>query len=105
MPAIELAVGLRPRPPDGWPLRPVEQPELDSGAIRDDPHDAVERIDLAYEMAFAQAPDRRVARHLADGLDLVRDQRGARAGPGGRSGRFAARMPASDHNHVEALTH
>ena len=77
--AVELAVGLGAGAADGGALRAVEQAELDAGAVGDDAHDAVEGVDLADQMAFAQTADGRVARHLADGLDLVRDQRGARA--------------------------
>src|SRR5438046_561573 len=62
--AIELAVGLRARPAHRGALAAVEDAELDPRAIDRAAHDAVERIDLAHQMAFADSADRRVARHL-----------------------------------------
>ena len=77
--AIELAVGLGARPAHGRALAAVEQAELDAGRIRDPAHQAVQRIDLAHQMALADPADRGIAGHLADGLELVRQQQRARA--------------------------
>ena len=99
---IELAVGLGARALHGRPLGAVEQAELDAGGVRHAPHQAVERIDLAHEMALAEPADGRVAGHLADGGEAVRDQRRARAHAGGRRGGLAAGMAAADHNDVVA---
>ena len=53
-------------------------------------------------MALAQAADGGVAGHLADGLEFVGEQQGARAkARRGRRG-FAAGMAAADHDDVEA---
>jgi hypothetical protein len=80
--------------------RPVEQAELDAGVIRYPAHQAVESIDLAHQVALAQPADRRVARHLADGREPVRDQRRARAHAGRSRSSFAAGMAAADNNDV-----
>ncbi len=69
--AIELAVGLRPRPAHRRPLAAVQDAELDAGPVDGTAHDAVERVDLAHEMPFAEPADRRVARHLADRRPLM----------------------------------
>ncbi len=61
-PLIELAIGLRPGPPDRRPLAPVEQPELDPGLVGHAAHQSVERIDLPDEMTLAQSADRRDCR-------------------------------------------
>ncbi len=98
--AIERAVGLRPRPAHGRALAAVEDAELDAGAVDRARHQAVERIDLAHEVAAAEAADRRVAGHRADGLPLVGQQQRARADPGARGGRLAAGMAAADDDHV-----
>ncbi len=79
--AVELAVGLGARPAHRRALAAVQDAELDAGAIDRPAHDAVERIDLAHQMALAEAADRRVARHLADRRALVRQQQRARARP------------------------
>ena len=65
--AIELAVGLGARPAHGRTLGAIEHPELDAGRVGDPAHQPVERIDLAHEMAFAEAANGRIARHRADG--------------------------------------
>ena len=99
--AVELAVGLGARALHGRPLGAVEQPELDAGRIGDAPHQAVERIDLAHQMALAEPADGRVAGHLADGGEAVRDQRRARAHAGSRRRGLAAGMAAADNDDVE----
>ena len=54
------------------PLAAVQDAELDARPVDRPAHDAVERIDLAHEMALAEPADRRIARHLADRRPLVR---------------------------------
>jgi hypothetical protein len=100
--AVELAVGLGPRTLHGRALGAIEQAELDAGRIRHPPHQAVERIDLAHQMALAEPTDGRIAGHLADGGKAVRHQRRARAhaGRGGRS--LAAGMAAADNDDVKS---
>ena len=68
--AVELAVGLGARPLHGRALGAVEQAELDAGRVGHPPHQPVQRIDLAHQMALAEPADGRVAGHLADGLEL-----------------------------------
>ncbi len=98
--AVELAVGLGARAAHRRPLAAVEQAELDAGAVDGAAHHAVERVDLAHQMALGQPADRRVARHLADRRTFVGQQRRPRAEPG-RGGRgLAAGMAAADHNDV-----
>ena len=48
-------------------------------AIGHPAHHAVERVDLAHQMALAQPADGRVAGHLADGGELMGDEQRARA--------------------------
>ncbi len=99
--AIKLAIFLRPGPTHRRPLASVEDAELNPPLIGDTAHDAIERIDLTHQMAFAQSPDRRVAAHLADGRKLVRDQR-RRYTQTRRSGRrFRAGMAAANNDHTE----
>ena len=100
---VELAVGLGPRPVHGGALGAIEKPELDAGSVRDAAHQAVEGIDLAHEVALAEPADGRVAGHLADGRELVRDERSARAHAGGGSGRFASRMASAHDDDVIAV--
>ena len=99
--AVELAVGLGARSLHRGSLGAVEQSELDAGRIRDPPHQTVERIDLTHQMALAEAADRWVTGHLADGGELVRHQRGARAHAGRGSRSLAAGMAAADNDDVK----
>ena len=99
--AIELAVGLGARPAHRRALAPIEHPELDAGRIGDAPHHAVQRIDLADQMALADAADGGIAGHLADGLELVGEQQRPRAEPRRCGRRLAARMPSTDDDDVE----
>ena len=101
--AIELAVGLGARAAHGRALAPVQHPELDAAAIGRPRHHAVERIDLADEMALAEPADRRIAGHHADGLGLMRHQRRARAEPRRSGGGLDAGMAAADDDDVIAV--
>src|SRR3546814_8155606 len=73
--------------------------------VRDAAHDPVERVDLAHQMPLAEAADRRIAGHLADGVEAVGHEQGARAQPRRRGRGFAAGMPAADDNDVPYLRH
>ena len=102
---VELAVGLRARPAHRRPLAPVEHAELDAAAVGDASHQAIERIDLAHQMALAEPADRRIARHGADGGEAMRHQRGLGAHARGRGRGLAARMPAAHDDHVKYVIH
>ena len=98
--AVELAVGLRAGALDGGALGAVEQAELDTGGIGYAAHQAIEGVDFADKVAFAQSADCRVARHLADGGEAVGDESRARAHPGRGGGGFDARVAAADDDDV-----
>ena len=102
---IELAVRLGARAAHRRALAAVEHAELDAARVRHAAHEAVKRVDLADEMAFAEPADRGIARHGADGREPVGDQRRARAHPRGGGRGLAAGMAATDDNHIEAGVH
>ena len=52
---IELAVGLGARAAYRRALAAVEHAELDAAGVRHAAHEAVERVDLAHEMALCRA--------------------------------------------------
>ena len=89
--AVELAVGLGARAAHGRSLGKIEGAELDAGPVDGAAHDAIQRIDLAHQMALAQAADGGIARHLADRVEPVGEQQRARAG---RADAAAASQPA-----------
>ena len=73
--------------------------------VGDAAHQPVERVDLADQMAFAEAADGRIAGHRADRRGGVGDQRRARAHARRGGGRLAAGMAAADHDDVKRAAH
>ena len=54
-------------------------------------------------MALADPADRRVAGHLAKGLDIVAEQQGTRTTAGGGQGRLGTGMATAHHNDIKAF--
>ena len=69
--------------------------------VRRPAHQAVERVDLAHQVALAEPADRRVARHLAEPVEAVRGERDARAHAVRRQRRLGAGVAAADDDHVD----
>ena len=69
--AIQDTVCLGARGPDRGALAGIENPELDTGVIGGNGHDAAQRIDLLDEMPLANAANGRVAGHLTQGVKIV----------------------------------
>ncbi|MGY4449064.1 hypothetical protein ACVWZR_003724 [Bradyrhizobium sp. i1.3.1] len=67
-------------------------------------HQTIQRVDLADQMALAEAADGGVAGHRADRGETVRHQSGRRTHPGGSSRGFTAGMAAANHDDVETLS-
>jgi hypothetical protein len=101
--AVELAVSLRPRPSDRRAFAPIEHTELDTGGIGDPPHNPVERIDFADQVALAQAANRGITGHFANGAALVSQQQCARAQPRRGSGCFTAGVATSNDDDIETV--
>ena len=70
------------------------------GGTGDDP---IEGIDLADEMTLAEAPNRRVAAHRANGLEIEADKRHARTHARGDGRRLDAGVTAADYDDVEVM--
>src|SRR5439155_26456539 len=83
---VEHPVGLRPRRAHRGTLAGVQDTKLNAGFVGGDRHRPAERIDLLDQMAFADAPDRWVARHLAERLDVVGEEQRLSTHPGARKG-------------------
>ena len=78
-PLVERAVGLGARRAHGRAFAAVQRAEVDAGAIGGARHGAAERVDFLRQMAFADAADSRVAAHLPQRLDVLRQQQRAHA--------------------------
>src|SRR5262249_41286584 len=94
---IEPAIRLRARSTHRRPLAPVEDTELDTPEIGDPPHQAVQCIDLTDKMAFAKAPDRRIARHCAYGREAMGHQSSIGAHTRGGRGRLTSGIAAASN--------
>ncbi len=92
-------------PRTAGPFRRFEDPKLDAGGVGDAAHEAVEGIDLADQMAFAETADGGIAGHRANSREPMRDQGRARAHARCRRGCFTAGVAAADHNDIEGRKH
>ena len=88
---VEDAVRLGAGGPNGRALGAVEDPKLDPRLVRGDRHGAAQRIDFLDQVPLADAADRRVAAHLAQRLDVVREQQRLAAHACRRRGRPPSR--------------
>ncbi len=99
--AIQHPIRLRARRTDSWPLRAVQDSELDAGLIRGQCHGPTEGVHLFDEVALADSADGRIARHLTKGLDVVREQQRLRTSTGCSQSRFGAGVAATDDDDIE----
>ena len=100
---VEQAIGLRPGRPHRRALGAVQDPELDAGLVGRRRHRAAQGIDLLDQMPLADAADRRVAAHLPERLDRMRQQQRRRAHARGSERRLGAGMAAADDDDVEVF--
>ena len=102
---VERSVCLRAWSADGRTLPSVKDPELDSGLVGDSAHQAIECVHLADQVALPEPADRRIAGHLADGREPMREQNRVGTESGGRGCGFCARMASSDNDNVGPRIH
>ena len=69
--AIQDTVSLGARGSNRGALAGIENPELDTGVIGGNGHDAAQRIDFLDKMPLADPANRRVAGHLTQGVNIV----------------------------------
>ena len=89
------------RPAHGRALTAVQHPELNAASIRYQPHQAIQRVDLADEMALAETADRGITGHGPDSRETVGHQGCARTHPRSGARGFAAGVAAADDDHVK----
>jgi hypothetical protein len=102
-PPIQATVALGPGRPDGRPLGPIQHPELNACAVGGPSHHPTQSIHLTNHRALGDSTDRRVARHLANGFEILSQQQRASTQAGGGHGGFAARVAPADHDHIKLL--
>lgn len=98
-------IGLSAAGLDSGTLAGIEAPELDPGGVGSEGHLAAKSVDLADDLAFADAADSGVARHPSGAFGLGGDDSGLAAHTGGSEGGFAARVPSTDDENIKARGH
>ena len=98
---VQDAIGLRARRAHRRTLARIEGTELDAGAIGRLRHRAAERVDLLDQVTLADAADRRVAAHLPERFDALRQQQRAHAHARRGQGGLGAGVAAADDDDVE----
>ena len=93
---VERAIGLRARRAHGRALAAVQGAEMDAGAIDRARHRAAERVDLLRQVPLADAADGRVAAHLPQRLEVLRQQQRAHAHAGRGERGLGAGVAAAD---------
>ena len=102
-PLVEHPVALGAGGAHCWPLAGIEGAELDAGAIRGAGHGTAEGIDFLGEVALADTADGRIAGHLAQGFDVLRQQQGAAAHARAGQRRFGAGVTAANDDDFKFL--
>jgi hypothetical protein len=94
-------VGLHARATYGSTLARIEHAVVDGCVIRSAGDQPVESIDLAHQVALAEAANRGVARHRADRAAREADQGDRRSHARRRSRGLATGMPSANDDDVE----
>jgi hypothetical protein len=69
---VGFFVALSPWSLDARTLPGIEHSELNPGGIGVPTHDSTQSIDLPDQVAFGQSPNGWIAGHLADGIEILR---------------------------------
>src|SRR5579871_368666 len=99
--AIGCLVGLRAARPYGRTFARIEEAELDSGLVDRQRHLTAELVDLAHQVALADAADCRIARHLADMVEVEREHQRGHAHARRCERSLDTGMAGTDHDYAE----
>ena len=97
---IEFAVCLRTCRAHCSAFRGIQRAKLDARPVDGACHGAAQRIDLFRQVPFSDTANRRIAAHLAERRDAVRNEQGTGTRPRGSETRFRTGMTAADHYYV-----
>src|SRR6185436_11082879 len=103
--AIQSAIGLSARSPDGGALRAIQHAELDGGAIGGAAHQTAQGVDFADDSTLCNAADGGIAGHLADRVEHRRQQESLGAETRGHRGRLSPSVATPDNDDVEVNRH
>jgi hypothetical protein len=74
---------------------------LDAGFVRDLPHDAPERVYLAYNVSFCNPAYCGIARHSCESPDIKSVECGSGTHSSRRHGSLASSVPASNNDNIK----
>ncbi len=95
---VQRAVRLRARGAHGRAFARVQRAEVNAGAVDRTRHAAAERVDLLRQVPLADAADGRVAAHLAQRFQVLREEQRAHAHARRRERSLGAGVSAADHD-------
>jgi hypothetical protein len=98
--AVGGFIGLRTCGLDGWSLATVENPKLYARGVDRPRHLPPEGVDLLDEVAFPHAANRWIAGHLANVVEVLREEETARAHTGRSESGLDPRVAGTHHNDV-----
>jgi hypothetical protein len=98
--SVQPAIALCPRGPHRRSLGSVQHPELNAGQVGGPTHDSTERVHFAHYCALRNPADGGVARHLADGFQVLGQQEGSRASAGCECSGFRTSVTATDYDDI-----
>ena len=100
---VQHTVGLRPGCPHSRAFGAVEDAELDARFVGRQSHRATHGVDFFDQVAFADTANGRVAAHLPQRLDVVRQEQGFAAHAGAGQCGLGASVAATDDDDVKFL--
>ena len=83
-----------------WSFASVQHPKVNTCAVGGTCHDAAHCIDFLHQMSLTDSTDRRVAGHLADCFDVVREQQRFATHARRGSGCLGAGVTAANDDHI-----
>src|SRR5262249_21722108 len=98
---VRLLVALRAWSPDCRPLSAVQHSKLEPCHVRRLSHLTAQGIDLSSQLALCESTYRRVARHLADGVQVDRKQQSLASHSGGSQGGLHSSVAGSNDDDVK----
>src|SRR6185312_9529109 len=103
--AIQSAIGLSARSPDGGALRAIQHAELDGGTIGGAAHQTAQGVDFADNSTLCNAADGGIAGHLPDRVEHRREEESAHTQPRSHCCRLGSGVAAADDNHIKVDSH
>ena len=76
---------------------------MDAGQVGGPGHQAAQRVDFLDQMPLANTANRRVATHLPQRFDILREQQNLTSGSRGGQSSLGPGMPAAHHDHIKLL--